>query len=315
MRHGMRRVHGLLALGVCSVVSLATRARAESYRMIEPTLEASEIEHGHLEEIREGSWEKRSLLGLWLVGGASELGFGELNRELAGHGWSSVGSTAPTFGIGGTFATGFFYGGLVAEGERNGIAGPQGESGSVGVLRASWQLGWHAYSDEALSLMPFLALGIGSTSVLAKTADPDRFPLFSPELRARVTGNNVHRTSGLLEIGIGAQTLAPIFGGDSRNGPAFGVQLGFRTGFAQSDWRMADTDLDVGDPGALQAGVFVRLLIGWAWAIRQKHPVFERVDRCAGPRCLLACDRGFDDCDFDPRNGCECRLPPNVIVE
>jgi hypothetical protein len=314
MRHGMRRVHGLFALGVCSVVSLATRAGAESYRMVEPALESSRIQHGHPVVLRERSWGNRSLFGLWLVAGASELGFGELNRELAGHGWSSAGSTASTIGFGFTLATRSLYAGLVVDGERREIVGPHGESGGVGVLRVGWQLGWHAYSNEALSLLPFLAVGMSSTNVLGKTADPEAFPLFSQELRARVTGNDVYRNAGLFELGIGAQTLVPIFGSNWQNGPAVGVQLGFRTGFAQSDWRVGSRDL-VADPEALQTGAFVRLLVGWGWSNAPMQTSLERVERCAGRRCGLRCDRGYDDCDFDPRNGCECRLPPTVIIE
>jgi len=310
----MRRVYGLFVLGVCSVVSAATRAGAESYRVVEPELKASEIQHGHLEERRDRKRGKRSLVGVWLVGGASELGFEELNEELARHGWSTVGSTGDTLGLAFTFAPEHLYGGLVLEGEHDSIVGPRGESGNVGVLRVSWQMGWHAYSEDALSLMPFLGVGVGSTNVLAKTADPDTYPLFSPELRARVVGSDVHRTAGLFEIGIGAQSLVPVFGNDSRNGPAVGVQLGYRTGFAPGDWRVGATDLGVGDPEMLQTGVFVRMLIGWVWSSQRTYTTFERVDRCAGPRCRLACDRDFDDCDFDPRNGCECRVPPGTVI-
>ena len=305
----MRRVYGLFALGVCSVVSLATRASAESYRLVEPTLVASSIQHGHLETRRVVSLGRRSLAGVWLVGGASELGFEELNAELARSGWSAAGSTADTFGFGFTLATGALYGGLMIDNDHEALTGPRGESGSVDVFRVSWQLGWHAYRGDALSVMPFVGLGVGRTSFLAKTIDPDTYPLFSPELRARVVGNRVDKTAGLFEIGIGAQALVPAFGNPTlKNGPAVGVQLGFRAGFAESDWRVQGTDAPIaGDPAALQTGAFLRLLVGWAWSHEPRQITSERVQSCRGPACYVACDPGFMDDDRDPRNGCETK--------
>ena len=87
--------------------------------------------------------------------------------------------------------------------------------------------------------------------------------------------------------------------------PAVGVQLGYRGGFAQGDWHDDVRDLDIHDPEALQDGFFVRLLVGWAWSVGQTYTVIERVERCTKPDCWVRCDRGFADCDFDPRNGCE----------
>ena len=290
MRRGMRRVHGPFRLGVCAAVLVAGSARAESYRLVEPTLRAPEIQHGHLEVQRKG-WSSNNLTGIWLMGGAGELGFEELDAELARHGWSTVGLTETTFGLGFTTTTGPWYAGLVFEGAPHDIVGPNGESGNVGVSRFSVQLGWQAYFDGKLSLAPFFGIGISSINVLGQTDDPRAFPLFSGQVRTQTVGFEVQRSTGLLEVGVGAQTFVPALGTRTQTGPAVGVQLGYRGGFAQGDWHDDVRDLGIHDPEALQDGFFVRLLVGWAWSVGQTYTVIERVERCTKPDCWVRCER------------------------
>ena len=295
-------------LGVCAVALIAGSARGESYRLVEPTLRATEVRNGYLEWKRGERISRSGHYGLWFVGGTSELGFEELDAELARHGWSTVGLTETNLGLAGTAVVRSWYIGFVLDGSPNEIVGPNGESGNVGIVRVSGQLGWEVYGDEALSLAPFFGIGVTSLNVLGRTSDPNAHPLFSGQVRTGSAGFEVQRTGGHLEMGIGAQTFPGALGTLALpSAPALGFQLGYRAGFAEGDWHGGDgdVDLEISDPETLQEGFFVRLLIGWVWPSMGKQPVFQRVERCSGPRCRVRCENGFGDCDFDPRNGCE----------
>jgi hypothetical protein len=291
----------------------ASGKEPREYRLVDDRVEAAKLDHARLTRTIITRGDRTNSFTLGLSGGARTMGLDELNRDLERNGYSTTGTFA-TFGFGGAYVGRKAFFGFFLDGGRNSIRSTDGTMGSVSFFDVMLQGGPVFSIGSAALAYPYAGLGMGSMNVSAGADDPARTPILRDRIAALPLGFSVGSLLGIVELGVGSFISLPIVNRvDGRYGIALGTEVGYTFSFAESDWNdgRAAAGAQVtsySGPSSAVSGPMVRLLVRYVYDGFVVHGGHETMASCKGRGCQVVCERGFSDCDGDPRNGCETEL-------
>ena len=284
---------------------------AREFRLVTGRIDAAKLEHARLIRTVYALGERSSSFTLGLSGGARALGLTEFNEELQRNGYSPVG-TRPTIGLSSAFYGRRAFIGLVAEGGPDSVRNVDGAKTNVGFFDLMFQGGPVFSIQEAAVAYPYVGLGFGQVTVSAQIADPSSTPILRDRIPSLPKGFDVNSLLGMLELGVGSFVSLPFSTSNgNRNGLAVGAEVGYAFSFAETDWRdskAGPSPPSYPGPSSAAYGPTVRFLVRYVYDQFDFRAEDEPMTWCRGPGCEVVCERGFSDCDADPRNGCETEL-------
>jgi hypothetical protein len=208
-----------------------------------------------------------ALLGpgaLYIGGGISEIGTGELDDRLAAHGYPTFGRTAGAVSLGAyrLLSSGVMLGlewhGLIL-GEETREGREVGLGGGYGTLGVSYA----AVLSPRARIYPRLGIGVGGLGLwIENEADSVGFdevledPSPAPNLRTPV----LSRDGWVVDVGAGMEYLPSGRGG----GTLVGLRLGYLVAPFDARWDFYGRDVS-GGPDATISGPYVRAVVGVAW--------------------------------------------------
>lgn len=292
--------------------SVPTPRRPILYTVVDPMLHASEVVHATLLAPVEHPPEPAGTVEIAAFGGIQGWPLGAVNETLEQNDYEPASDVIGTFGflVGGGGRR--FRGTLLFGGGGADVRERDGVRGRVSYFMMLGQVGYYVYRDTVLGISPLLGVGFGPATISAETRDPERIPVLRGQVDELDEGFNATAPFLMLELGLGAQTVIPLFSETGENGISVMVQAGYALAPVHADWRVDGGGSGYNGPRADVGGPFARLAIGWGADNIERHIAIEPVASCRATGCELVCDEGFASCDQDPRNGCETPIGTDV---